>query len=185
MEGDYKLINKKILPADFNPLPPHGGRHSGKTGRIKETLISIHSLRMEGDLFCANQFYANGISIHSLRMEGDRDGGRSGQMGGISIHSLRMEGDRWRITTVNIPIYFNPLPPHGGRHLARHPAFARLTISIHSLRMEGDSLTLRTIYNLTQFQSTPSAWRETAAASPSRSYVWISIHSLRMEGDRL
>ena len=57
--------------------------------------ISIHSLRMEGDLSgrdrCSGQEY---ISIHSLRMEGDfvkLDGEKI--LLAISIHSLRMEGD--------------------------------------------------------------------------------------------
>ena len=57
-------------------------------------IISIHSLRMEGD----KSIYGNGltepISIHSLRMEGDIQLVclliRSTF---ISIHSLRMEGD--------------------------------------------------------------------------------------------
>ena len=57
----------------------------------------------------------------------------------ISIHSLRMEGD--------FPIeglfpydnlYFNPLPPHGGRQKHR---FKMVQVIL--------------------FQSTPSAWRET------------------------
>ena len=56
------------------------------------------------------------ISIHSLRMEGDVVGRTdTGVTGIISIHSLRMEGDlcatHWYAQTT----YFNPLPPHGGR----------------------------------------------------------------------
>ena len=35
----------------FNPLPPHGGRHLVKLIRFWAENISIHSLRMEGDLF--------------------------------------------------------------------------------------------------------------------------------------
>ena len=81
----------------------------------------------------------------------------------ISIHSLRMEGDRDRLTAARQFLYFNPLPPHGGRHkmllsdgvdtwdfnpLPPHggrPALNCLVlppghISIHSLRMEGDIL---------------------------------------------
>ena len=74
---------------------------------------------MEGDCFLLlTGFRRLVISIHSLRMEGD--GGRliqlATQLKIISIHSLRMEGDRWleaKITAV--PLDFNPLPPHGGR----------------------------------------------------------------------
>ena len=56
----------------------------------------------------------------------------------ISIHSLRMEGDHRHIRHLWRLIYFNPLPPHGGR------------------RMFPCSFSFRGI-----FQSTPSAWRET------------------------
>ena len=56
--------------------------------------ISIHSLRMEGDLvytpFRGNRAYFNPLPPH-----GGRQLGRSGKAlyRGISIHSLRMEGD--------------------------------------------------------------------------------------------
>ena len=56
--------------------------------------ISIHSLRMEGDLFCYYAYCVMVISIHSLRMEGDfilRLESCGYYL--ISIHSLRMEGD--------------------------------------------------------------------------------------------
>ena len=56
--------------------------------------------------------------------------------------------------------YFNPLPPHGGRH-AEHGHF-------------------RTAW---KFQSTPSAWRETFHNPHQDFGLFISIHSLRMEGD--
>ena len=56
---------------DFNPLPPHGGRHGFKMKKHLEPLISIHSLRMEGDRKAVCYNYADFISIHSLRLEGD------------------------------------------------------------------------------------------------------------------
>ena len=104
--------------------------------------ISIHSLRMEGDIynfdnvFCVELFqstpsawretwcyrkvdkgrHGRVISIHSLRMEGDRQRQRLYLLHVISIHSLRMEGD---------PDLYAQL-------------IAEIDISIHSLRMEGD-----------------------------------------------
>ena len=57
---------------NFNPLPPHGGRHSVMAECFECLYISIHSLRMEGDLVKLIKFWAENISIHSLRMEGDR-----------------------------------------------------------------------------------------------------------------
>ena len=102
-------------------------------------IISIHSLRMEGDRLVDGfrqtiegfqstpsawretrspvlSLDLDPISIHSLRMEGDAIPIRDAPDAIISIHSLRMEGDdRLSITTI-----------------------CRICISIHSLRMEGD-----------------------------------------------
>ena len=78
----------------------------------------------------------------------------------ISIHSLRMEGDPCREHGFRERLYFNPLPPHGGRLVCRYHLIYIRCISIHSLRMEGDHL-----YGM------------------FCSYLCISIHSLRMEGD--
>ena len=78
----------------------------------------------------------------------------------ISIHSLRMEGDSRSFSRFSLSIYFNPLPPHGGRHHEVIRIFNGDPISIHSLRMEGD------LGFVLPF------------AQPG-----ISIHSLRMEGD--
>ena len=87
-----------------------------KEESVEPETISIHTLRMEGDLndgevpgaslvfqstpsawrvtgcvFCA--FGAHLISIHTLRMEGDFRGGTYCGDCQISIHTLRMEGD--------------------------------------------------------------------------------------------
>ena len=147
------------------------------------------------------------ISIHSLRMEGDAADADVQRQAAISIHSLRMEGDRDRLTAARQFLYFNPLPPHGGRLIAHINQRGCLVISIHSLRMEGDFLPqgLNTliiwisIHSLrmegdwtrcgshasrAKFQSTPSAWRETVTPNISPYEDTISIHSLRMEGDQ-
>ena len=105
--------------------------------------ISIHSLRVEGDLLlitAGSQRLV--ISIHSLRVEGDA-AIKSEECKGedISIHSLRVEGDIlvsihsnpqmtfqstpsvWRETVDALRQTiqrndFNPLPPCGGRRHA-------------------------------------------------------------------
>ena len=147
----------------------------------------------------------NDISIHSLRMEGDIK-----ETPKTSMKSFQSTPSAWRETigvveTVT-PIWdFNPLPPHGGRRtfllmLLLHRTFQSTpsawretdrihdgrnseAISIHSLRMEGDEFLhtipafcghfnplpphggrLRCFQNILlmfTFQSTPSAWRET------------------------
>ena len=39
-----------LFQTDFNPLPPYGGRPLQAIRRTSAARISIHSLRMEGDL---------------------------------------------------------------------------------------------------------------------------------------
>ena len=103
----------------------------------------------------------NDISIHSLRMEGDIK-----ETPKTSMKSFQSTPSAWRETigvveTVT-PIWdFNPLPPHGGRRtfllmLLLHRTFQ----STPSAWRETDD---GFVYALTGkiFQSTPSAWRET------------------------
>ena len=101
-------------------------------------VISIHSLRMEGDPVSSGKTIRQSISIHSLRMEGDEMSTVSEYVGEvfqstpsawretimyfvskmeklISIHSLRMEGDHIFESVLCEISNFNPLPPHGGR----------------------------------------------------------------------
>ena len=78
------------------------------------------------------------ISIHSLRMEGDVRSHFLHPFRCISIHSLRMEGDRHGLPWNIRQIHFNPLPPYGGRHRIFYRNTICISISIHSLRMEGD-----------------------------------------------
>ena len=80
------------------------------------------------------------ISIHSLRMEGDRlvDGFRQTIEGFQSTPSAWRE-TRSHCTSSIMPGYFNPLPPHGGRRYQDIMYDRNRNISIHSLRMEGDS----------------------------------------------
>ena len=169
----------------FNPLPPHGGRHS-KGVSISEMIdISIHSLRMEGDALDSVEYRQAFIfqSTPSAWRETGEEVVKYVRKS-ISIHSLRMEGDlvtvylslyviifqstpsAWRETYISQgrqkgKNYFNPLPPHGGRHA-----------------------TNTTDHNGRKFQSTPSAWRETVQKLAEEHLMDISIHSLRMEGDQ-
>ena len=57
-------------------------------------MISIHSLRVEGDWMETGILDGQLISIHSLRVEGDALDSRPYRvLIAISIHSLRVEGD--------------------------------------------------------------------------------------------
>ena len=49
MEGDISIKNMTANYPYFNPLPPYGGRPSCRLLDNPQDIISIHSLRMEGD----------------------------------------------------------------------------------------------------------------------------------------
>ena len=147
----------------FNPLPPHGGRprysqsscfgvkrFQSTPSAWRETSacehdctdyhISIHSLRMEGDVASVVGIAIRYLNFNPLPPHGGRPNTNyqhcpqnrfqstpsawretsvtvplSGTVP-ISIHSLRMEGDRCCQQRFFRTTYFNPLPPHGGRH---------------------------------------------------------------------
>ena len=214
---------------NFNPLPPHGGRRN--TVFCFRDSFSFQSTPSAWRETCGviRWGYRKNISIHSLRMEGDisdtidwdgdetfqstpsawRETIRSPTTGGVSRRfqstpsawreteflggrtaqeTFQSTPSAWRETSPRkssgiLTIYFNPLPPHGGRHVLEDLEWLLEKISIHSLRMEGDRFkpfTLKTILyfnplpphggrhalcfyciNRRTFQSTPSAWRET------------------------
>ena len=127
------------------------------------------------------------ISIHSLRVEGDKQRCLKLQRPfSISIHSLRVEGDLLSQGCRGLARNFNPLPPCGGRPnvivsdlldavFQSTPSVWRetenisispevLAISIHSLRVEGDQCIPPPQIHPATFQSTPSVWRETMPA---------------------
>ena len=103
---------------------------------------------------------------------------------GIYFNPLPPHGGRLSYCAMcTISTYFNPLPPHGGRRvmmrrLSRHMRFQ----STPSAWRETDRTVAGT--GKAVFQSTPSAWRETILARIPGWERCISIHSLRMEGDK-
>ena len=145
---------------DFYPRPPGGGRRvwqekkancfsflstpSGWRATVadpdtgKYSIISIHALRVEGDLddvlvVCAREAFlstpsgwratvlgfvgiaAAVISIHALRVEGDLVDARGLRIISISIHALRVEGDPRFPAHDRRGKNFYPRPPGGGR----------------------------------------------------------------------
>ena len=213
----------------FNPLPPHGGRHHRAMGLCPHKVFQSTPSAWRETRFTWNKIFAKKISIHSLRMEGDLRHDRSGicrayfnplpPHGGrhcqfyriLDICIFQSTPSAWRETIEScciafhifpfqstpsawretlplllywcIGLYFNPLPPHGGRRFAHFDNKSNCCISIHSLRMEGDDYTTLISMLTGGFQSTPSAWRETVRQRLFPLSKGISIHSLRMEGD--
>ena len=165
MEGDRPHPRWTQFRSHFNPLPPHGGRHWIDGFFDKFAKISIHSLRMEGDYWISvtllesfsfqstpsawrettyisprENFSQSFQSTPSAWRETGWGADMAAEKQFISIHSLRMEGDYIDLGYLCGGVYFNPLPPHGGRQ-DKLPVEANFeNISIHSLRMEGDTL---------------------------------------------
>ena len=94
MEGDFRRVSLSGRRRDFNPLPPYGGRLDTTRAGDLVDVISIHSLRMEGDKHCAvlDCRFVVFQSTPSVWRETQRPE-QSGAVRSISIHSLRMEGD--------------------------------------------------------------------------------------------
>ena len=87
-----------------------------------------------------------------------------------------------RTLTTSAIMYFNPLPPHGGRRRLRRflqnvPYFNPLPP--HGGRLKDTS----ELPDDLVFQSTPSTRRETTGCNGQYAMEGISIHSLHTEGD--
>ena len=140
MEGDNRRQQPQAKASHFNPLPPHGGRLDKITEQDYADLFQSTPSAWRETCRVRTSFLLGDISIHSLRMEGDLvlpPGHKQREL--ISIHSLRMEGDTAYPDQTNQGYNFNPLPPHGGRLSYVSDIPSCVTISIHSLRMEGDT----------------------------------------------
>ena len=208
MEGDSASVNFLSMSNDFNPLPPHGGRRLDRLSGVGGAAFqSTPSAWRETSQFCTESVVLV-ISIHSLRMEGDRSSIYIRRVHkNISIHSLRMEGD----LTAGFRCFqggkFQSTPSAwretGGGFVSssRSCTFQ----STPSAWRETETYRFEVI-EYARFQSTPSAWRETYVSVDNfqeikyfnplpphggrrrhHFYSWkssaISIHSLRMEGD--
>ena len=160
--GRRKSDTQSVPLSHFNPLPPCGGRRIRPAGVVSVIVFqSTPSVWRETDStssFAPRMLFQSTPSVWretQKRIIFQR-------IALISIHSLRVEGDAaMQCHACCGIVYFNPLPPCGGR---------RCTATAKILRQ--------------RFQSTPSVWRET----PELLSLWaenvISIHSLRVEGDR-
>ena len=145
--------------------------------------ISIHSLRVEGDVCChVHSSCRFSISIHSLRVEGDAfPSPRTAS--GFHFNPLPPCGGRRRAYALRSKQrHFNPLPPCGGRPVKTVYDIMTDPISIHSLRVEGDCHhTGFHIYCPISIHSLRVEGDERPSMPSCRQS--ISIHSLRVEGD--
>ena len=71
MEGDGALTRAELYDGLFQSTPSAWRVTSLEQRLPRNSSISIHTLRMEGDLSASAFFDLSVISIHTLRMEGD------------------------------------------------------------------------------------------------------------------
>ena len=115
-EGDLKGIGAAAVAADFNPLPPQGGRQGlCDTAAPNSKFQSTPSPRRETSAVCS--FEADGT---------------------ISIHSLPKEGDRLPLTAIVARQAFQSTPSPRRETRGKTPQARHEAISIHSLPKEGD-----------------------------------------------
>ncbi len=111
-------------------------------GSEQSFLISIHSLRMEGDSPCQSAIFASSISIHSLRMEGDATAAETKR----EPEKFQSTPSAWRETQLgdqmSAYIAFQSTPSVWRETLLAVSIELISDISIHSLRMEGDPVDL-------------------------------------------
>ena len=126
--------------SDFNPRPPCGGRLLKPCKCVKFHDISIHALRVEGDV---NRF-------RRTRQESSYFNPRPPCGGRLSAGNNRPSRDN-----------FNPRPPCGGRLLIR-PLDARAGHYFNPRPPCGGRLSEASMCPVSRlFQSTPSVWRAT------------------------
>ena len=162
MEGDVLVYNRFSAVFAFQSTP--SAWRETETGAVSpiDTIISIHSLRMEGDYIAdIHDFF---LSTFQSTPSAWRETKFNEKFPADKI--FQSTPSAWRETREFLLSYsqychFNPLPPHGGRPLIAISLHTPFVISIHSLRMEGDHSTEKTSCPAFSFQSTPSAWRET------------------------
>ena len=167
----------------FNPLPPHGGRRIFRLADLNVEIFQStpsawretrHSLKLDRE----EAFQSTPSAWRETCAPAPVAGSQTRQ-------SMQL---KLRETCAPAPVagaakYFNPLPPHGGRHITLTLRQPIPIISIHSLRMEGDlkkKCLPRSVLDFNPlpphggrhfednesaeaflFQSTPSAWRGT------------------------
>ena len=129
MEGDHDLADFVQCLLIFLSTPSGWRATASPLRRRACCAISIHALRVEGDL---------GTAMEKVNIKA------------ISIHALRVEGDRSLNSAFAVFFYFYPRPPGGGRQLyGGAQIVAADRISIHALRVEGDMHALESRLQLT------------------------------------
>ena len=125
--------------SNFYPRPPRGGRPQRRAPPGRETAISTHALREEGDGGSTERNSAPSISTHALREEGDRDGVPPSPKCG-DFYPRPPRGGRLVEAVMGKALYeFLPTPSARRATYSLQSSSLSFSISTHALREEGDS----------------------------------------------
>ena len=119
VEGDTQNCLKFELMPHFYPRPPGGGRPVPSSGLPSTSLFlsTPSGWRATIDNIIFDEFQS--ISIHALRVEGDIYGGQQCHCLRISIHALRVEGDHTEAAYQLAQYYLFLSTPSGWRATAK------------------------------------------------------------------
>ena len=183
--GDVTGSEARRRPANFNPRPPRGGRHSFFCSTIRLYLFQSTPPARGATRFRAASFLDATISIHAPREGGD-----------ISLSNLRSirpyfnprppRGGRLPFLRRRSSgkLHFNPRPPRGGRP-TRQDASPAPRISIHAPREGGDAEILPISSTGAISIHAPREGGDLRSAVRKEEAHEISIHAPREGGDPL
>ena len=185
-EGDSDRRETAVPSADFNPLPPRGGRRSARPGCRSRP--NFNPLPPRGGRHQRGRYKRERCDFNPLPPRGGRHARQTACERAPEFQSTpssRRETPRsWlsrprrrfqstpssRRETITLTDLqtgkcsnFNPLPPRGGRLMRAARRAMQQLISIHSLLAEGDPRSTARRIRTRGFQSTPSSRRETRA----------------------
>ena len=192
------------LPLNFNPLSPHGERHTDSvppaaTKIFQSTLpawgetrphqrlrkprtISIHSPRMGRDRMFNFNKWGHRISIHSPRMGRDRQVLFLVRLAAQFQSTLPAWGETYFFTKSAKRIAFQSTLPAWGETYNGSERYSDLLFQ-STLPAWGETTWYNTPTIICPFQSTLPAWGETVIMMATTVDVTISIHSPRMGRD--
>ena len=184
-EGDFVPAAPFVLPTNFYPRPPRGGRRQGIRRSCVNFIISIHALREEGDRSrCTSCSWQPNFYPRPPRGgRPDEHLGEGGAKQFLSTPSAR-RATGGAPDTAHCQPDFYPRPPRGGRHGSGQQFITLVSfLSTPSARRATYEDAGKIVAVL--FLSTPSARRATHTGGLRIHGAHISIHALREEGDGL
>ena len=184
MEGDRETLRSASSCPSFQSTPSAWRETDHLPRTVRHLAISIHSLRMEGDLILSTlstiHNYFNPLPPHGGRQSTDKQ-----EISTLSnFNPLPPHGGRqWKAWFCTANRNFNPLPPHGGRqNNGRSPNIQTYFNPLPPHGGRPNTFSSRPAVRLYFNPLPPHGGRPVSDLGGVKAHA-ISIHSLRMEGD--